>query len=343
MKTEYQSYMLEQLKALMAIDSPSGFTKQVQAYLNRTLTDLGFSPVNPVKGGVLAHLGGTGDPLTLMAHVDTLGAVVHHIKDDGRLCIVNVGGLQPFNIETEWVKVQTRFSGVYEGTVQAVNASSHVNHELNTKRDFLDNVEVVLDEPVKSAEDVAALGISAGDFVLVNPRTTITKTGYIKSRFLDDKASAAVLLTLAKMVADEKLTLPRSVWIDFTVHEEIGYGGASGLPEGCTEIMSVDMGCVGQDLTCDERMVSICAKDSGGPYHYDTVTRLVELAREKKLDYAVDVYNYYSSDVEVSLKAGYDVRHSLIGPGVYASHGYERTHIDGLRNTFELLCAYLLG
>ncbi len=343
MKAVYRDYMLEQLLAILAIDSPSGYTKDVQAYLNAELKKLGFTPINPVKAGVLAHLGGEGEPITLMAHMDTLGAMVRCVKDNGALTVVNIGGLRPCNTETETVKVLTRDGNLYEGTLQAVNASAHVNPNLNTARDWNTNIEVLLDEPVKSAEDTRALGIAPGDFVFVNPRPVITKSGYIKSRFLDDKASVAILLAFAKMVAEEKLTLKRSVWLDFTGYEEIGHGGSFALPQGCVEALCVDMGCVGEGLQCDERMVAICARDAGGPYDYDVTSKLVSCAKEKGLSYAVDVYTNYSSDVNVSLKAGYDLRHGLIGPGVYASHGYERTHIQGLENTFKLLEAYLIG
>lgn len=343
MKQEYRDYMLEQLRALIAIDSPSGYTKDVQEYVNGQLRAMGYTPENPVKGGVRAHLGGEGDPILLLAHVDTLGAVVSSVKPDGRLMMSRVGGLQANNVEAETCRVRTRFNGWYDGTIQLANASAHVNGDFSSaKRDFATTMEVVLDEDVKTAEDVAKLGVRPGDFVCVEPRFTVTDKGYIKSRFLDDKASAAVLLTLAKRIRDENLPLKRAVWISFTVHEEIGHGGAAGIPDGIVEMMSVDMGCVGEGLNCTERQVSICGKDGGGPYNYDVVSALISAAEKEKLDYAVDVYPFYSSDVDVSLHAGYDVRHSLIGPGVYASHGYERTHIDGLTNTFDLLCAYLL-
>lgn len=342
MKKEYREYMLEQLRALMAIDSPSGYTANVQEYVNGELRKLGYEPQNPIKGGVRAYLGGEGDPIMLLAHIDTLGAVVASVKSDGRLMLSRVGGLQANNVEAETCRIKTRFNGEYEGTIQLANASAHVNADLGSaKRDFTTTMEVVLDEDVKSAEDVAKLGIRNGDFICVEPRFTVTSKGYIKSRFLDDKASAAVLLTIAKCIRDENIALKRAVWINFTVHEEIGHGGAAGIPEGIVEMMSVDMGCVGEGLLCTERQVSICSKDGGGPYNYDVTSQLIRLAEENKLDYVVDVYPYYSSDVDVSLRAGYDIRHSLIGPGVYASHGYERTHIDGLSNTFDLLAAYL--
>lgn len=343
MKQEYKDYMLEQLKALMAIDSPSGYTKNVQDYMNAELTRLGYRPENPNKGGIRAHLGGQGNGIMLLAHVDTLGAVVSSVKPNGRLMMSRVGGLQANNVEAETCRIKTRFHGEYEGTIQLADASAHVNADFSSaKRDFATTMEVVLDEDVKTAEDVAKLGIRAGDFVCVEPRFTVTGKGYIKSRFLDDKASAAVLLALAKRIRDENLALKRAVWISFTVHEEIGHGGAAFIPEGLTEMMSVDMGCVGKGLTCTEKQVSICGKDGGGPYNYEAVSDLISIAEREGLNYTVDVYPFYSSDVDVSLRAGYDVRHSLIGPGVYASHGYERTHIEGLTNTFDLICGYLL-
>lgn len=341
MKEIYKSYMMEQLEKLLSIDSPTGFTNKVQDYLCEEITRLGYKPERLHKGGVRAELGGTGNGLMLFAHVDTLGAVVNTIKPDGRLVLSRVGGLNPNNVETNNVRVYARLGGCYEGTIQVPNASSHVNAEVNKARSFESNLEVVLDEFVSSAEETKELGIRNGDFVVLDPRFTVTQKGYIKSRFLDDKASAAVLLTYAKYLKDEGITPSRRVVIGFTVYEEVGHGAACGVPEGIVDVLAVDMGCVGEGLDCTERMVSICAKDSGGPYNYDMTTELVQAARSAGVDYAVDVYNFYGSDVEVTIKAGYDVRHALIGPGVYASHGYERTHIEGLKNTFNLIREYI--
>lgn len=344
MDQNYREYMLTQLKELVSIDSPSGYTEGAEKYLMDELSRLGYEPQRWVKGGVSAHLAGEGDPIMLLAHVDTLGAMVDCVKSDGRLQLSNVGGLQANNVETENVRVVTRFNGTYEGTIQLHNAAAHVNREYaTTQRAFDKTMEVVLDEFVTSAEDVAKLGIRAGDYVCVEPRFTITSKGYIKSRFLDDKASASVLLTLAKYLRDENITPKRSVYIGFTVYEEVGHGAACGIPEEVTEVMSVDMGCVGEEMTCTERQVSICAKDGHGPYNYACTTALLKAAIDNNIDYAIDVYHCYGSDVDVSLSAGYDIRHTLIGPGVYASHGYERTHVEGLTNTFDLLRAYLIG
>ena len=341
MNEVYKSYMMEQLQNLISIDSPTGFTGGVQKYLCEEITRLGYTPECLHKGGVRADLGGEGNGLMLFAHCDTLGAIVRDIQGNGRLTVSRIGGLNPNNVETEHVKVYTRFGEVYEGTFQVPNASSHVNAHVNNARSFEENLEIVLDEFVKSDDDVRALGIDRGDFVAVNPRFTVTSKGYVKSRFLDDKASAAILLTYAKYLKDEGITPSRKVVISFTMYEEVGHGAACGIPEGICDIMAVDMGCVGEGLGCTETMVSICAKDSGGPYNYDMTTDLIRVAKENGLDYAVDIYNFYGSDVEVSLKAGYDVRHALIGPGVYASHGYERTHIKGMENTFKLVKAYI--
>jgi len=341
MKEVYKAYMMEQLKNLISIDSPTGYTNEVQDYLCEELTRLGYTPNRLHKGGVTAELGGEGNGVMLFAHCDTLGAVVSTIKPNGRLTVSRVGGLNPNNVETNCVKVLTRFNGSYEGTFQIPNASTHVNADVNKPRTFESNLEVVLDEFVTSAKEARDLGIRNGDFIAVDPRFTVTGKGYIKSRFLDDKASASVLLTYAKYLKDEGLTPARRVVIGFTVYEEVGHGAACGVPEGVVDCISVDMGCVGDGLDCTERMVSICAKDSGGPYNYDLTTDLVKAAKAADVDYAVDVYNFYGSDVEVTLKAGYNVRHGLIGPGVYASHGYERTHVDGLINTFELIKSYI--
>ena len=200
---------------------------------------------------------------------------------------------------------------------------------------------MVLDEDVNSAADTRALGIEVGDIVAFEPRTRVTESGYIKSRFLDDKLSVAILLGLSKYIKDENITLPRHTYIHITVYEEVGHGCAASCPAGVTEGISVDMGCVGGGLSCTERTVSICAKDSHGPYSYEVVGKLIDAAKAEGADYAVDIYPFYGSDVEATLSAGADIRHGLIGPGVYASHGYERSHIDGVWNTMKVLKGYL--
>ena len=335
-----QDYVLHQLQTLIGIDSPTGYYENVQNYLMKELKEMGFCPKHLRKGGVIVDLGGEGNPLMMLSHVDTLGGFVHYIKANGRLAISNQS-LNPNNIETEHVRVITRDERVYEGTIQLANASVHVNDDVNSPRNF-QNLEVVLDEEVCTKEEVEKLGICAGDVVAVDPRFTVTEKGYIKSRFLDDKASASVLLGIAKEVSENPGCLNRNVWLFFTVYEEIGFGASAGIPDFIEDLLAVDMGCVGDHLSCTEKQVSICAKDNGGAYNRSMVRELLDVAREKKIDYALDIYPHYGSDAAAALRAGVDARHALIGPGVYASHGYERSHVEGLRQTYDLIAGYIM-
>lgn len=340
---KYVDYIVEETKKILAIDSPSGFTKEVAEYVMQAYRELGYEPQMTVKGGILVALGGVQqeDAVMLEAHIDTLGAMVSEIKANGRLKVTPIGGMNANNAETENCRVHARFGDVFTGTLQLVDASIHVNGDYNDKKRSFDETEIVLDEKVHSKEDVEKLGIMVGDFVCFDPRTVVTDTGYIKSRFLDDKLSVGILLGYAKYLKEEKITPERMIYQHITVFEEVGHGGAASIPAGVKEVISVDMGCVGEGLTCEETQVSICAKDSRGPYNYDVVTGLIAAAKRAELDFAVDVYPYYGSDADVALTAGYDVRHGLIGAGVYASHGYERSHVDGVKNTFLLLKEYL--
>lgn len=342
--TRYTDFLVTETETLLNIDSPTGYTENAAAWVLKEFAGLGFDAKLTNKGGVLVSLGGS-DPengLLLEAHVDTLGGMVAEIKDTGRLRLTNLGGMNPNNAETENVRIVTKFSGIYEGTFQLCNASLHVNGEYDETKRSWDNCEVVLDEDVKSREDTAKLGIAVGDFVCFEPNVRITKSGYIKSRFLDDKLSVGILLGLAKYIREEQVVPKRALYAHITVFEEVGHGGSGSVPAGCTEALSVDMGCVGQGLQCTEKQVSICAKDSGGPYSYSVVRRLIEAAKRSGADYAVDLYPHYGSDVEATLRAGNDLRHGLIGAGVYASHGYERSHRSGAENTLRLLIAYAL-
>ncbi len=328
---------------LLAIDSPSGYTHRAAQWVAQAFRDMGFEAKLTAKGGVLADLGGTdsADGLLLEAHADTLGAMVAEIRGNGRLKLTSLGGMNPNNAEAENVRVYTRGGRVLEGTCQLCNASVHVNGDYSTTARKWDTMEIVLDEDVSSAADARKLGIEVGDIVCFDPRTRRTESGYLKSRFLDDKLSVGILLAFARYLRDNGMTPARRVYVHVTVYEEVGHGGSASVPAGVTEAISVDMGCVGSGLQCSERQVSICAKDSGGPYSYDVVGKLIRAAQNTGADYAVDVYPFYGSDVEATLRAGADLRHGLIGSGVYASHGYERSHIDGVWNTLKVLAGYL--
>ena len=337
------AYILAQANALLAIDSPSGYTMDAAAYLLKESARLKIPARQTHKGGILMDFGGsdTNNAVLLEAHIDTLGAMVAEIKSDGRLRLSPIGGMNANNAEAENCHVKTRWGNSYEGCFQLCNASIHVNADYNKISRTFDSCEMVLDEPVKNADDVHALGIDIGDYVCFDPRTRLTKSGYMKSRFLDDKLSAAILMGYGRYLRQCAQIPSRHIYAHFTVFEEVGHGGSASVLEGVTEAISLDMGCVGKGLNCTEHQVSICVKDSGGPYHYEVTTGLVNAAKKAGIDYALDIYPYYGSDVEATLRAGNDVRHGLIGPGVYASHGYERSHLDGIFNTFRLLKAYL--
>ena len=346
--TNYQiltDFAVEKTCALLAIPSPSGCTERAISWLDEEFTALGCAHWRGVKGGLIVDFGGRDDAnaLLLESHCDTLGGMVAQIKANGRLRLTNIGGMNANNAEAENAVLLSRNGKEYEGTLQLIDASIHVNGDYNDTKRSWDSVEFVLYEDVSSPEDVRALGIGVGDYVCFDPRTRVTASGYIKSRYLDDKLSVGMLLALAKYLKDESITLPRRTYAHITVYEEVGHGGCASVPAGVTEALVVDMGCVGEGLDCTERMVSICAKDSSGPFCREIVLKLIDAAERAGAKYAVDVYPHYSSDVATTLRAGSDVKHGLIGAGVYASHGYERSHRDGVENTLKLLIAYLQG
>ena len=343
MDQKYQDYALKKIEEVLSIPSPSGYTAAVADYVINELDKMGYAPLRTVKGGVAVDLGGetTDDALLLCCHIDTLGGIVAEVKDNGRLRISPLGCLSPNNTEGENTLIHTMGGKVYSGTFMLNDPSWHVNLKYDEQQRDFNSMEVVIDEKTASKEATKGLGIGAGDFVSFAPRFVVTETGFIKSRFLDDKLSVGVLLAYAKYLKDEKVSPARKVYVHFTVYEEIGHGASAFCPQGVTEILGVDMGCVGEGLECDEFMVSICAKDTDGPSSYEMVKKLTAVAKAKKLNYAIDVYPRYVSDPDATLKAGFDLRHCVIGAGVYASHGYERAHIEGMVNTYELVKGYI--
>ncbi|HWQ58804.1 MAG TPA: M42 family metallopeptidase [Clostridia bacterium] len=340
---DYIGYIVEEFMRLVAIPSPSGMTRAAAEYTKEAFEALGCPAHLTRKGCVLAELGGEGEAVVLCSHLDTLGAMVAEIKGNGGLRLSRIGGLGANNIEAENCAVVTRSGKTYGGTCQLIDASLHVNlKNSETKRDF-DTVEVLLDEVVGTREEVEKLGVCIGDYVCFDPRAVYTESGFLKSRFIDDKLSVAVLLSFARYLRETGAKLRRKVYAYVTVYEEIGHGACASVPEDAAEMLVVDMGCVGAGLACRETQVSICAKDSSGPSDYGMTGALIDCAKKAGIDYAVDIYPSYGSDADAALRAGYDMRHCVIGSGVYASHGYERTHRDGIAATFNLLKAYLLA
>ena len=335
---------LETFQKLLAIDSTTGQYREIEKWTAERIRGLGFEPVLTHKGGVIADLGGEGDPLVVTAHLDDIGLMVRHINGDGTLNVCPVGGLYPFYCVTENVRIYAGNGEVYTGTVCRTPNSIHVTEEelRSVQGDFRTNVCVVPDKPVKSAEDTRKLGIETGDYIALEPRFTVSG-GYIKSRFIDDKACAAVLLEALRAIREGKLKLRRKVYAYFACYEEIGHGTAW-LPEGVRDVLALDIAPTGPEQNSDERKVSVFAKDSRFPYHSGMAAELRETAKKAGVDYVMDVFTpHYGSDGDGSVLAGYDIRHGCIGPGTANSHGYERTHMDGLRNTYDLLTAYLAG
>ena len=335
-------FFLDQLQSLLDIDSTTGRYRKIQNYIEQQAAQFGYTFQETHKGGVIVDLGGYGDDLVLTAHLDTIGLMVRKINPDGTLNVCNVGGLYPLYCVGENVRIYTRDEKVFTGTVCRTPASVHVteNELKNELGDFRKNVCVVLDEDVKDNSDVSSLGIEVGDVISLDHRYNYSN-GYIKSRFIDDKACAALLLYLMKYIKDNNITLNRKVLLYFACYEEIGHG-TTYLPEGVRDIIALDIAPTGPDQCSDERKVSIFAKDSRFPYHYELANELRDSAIKENIDYCMDVFTpHYGSDGDGSVMAGYDIRHGAIGPGTANSHGYERTHISGLMNTFALIKSFL--
>lgn len=337
-----EKYCLDCFEKLVGVDSTTGQYEEIQKLLCGLLDELGCAYRLTHKGGVIADLGGEGHGLAVTAHLDDIGLMVRHVNADGTLNVCPVGGLYPFYCVTENVRVYTRDGQVFTGAICRTPNSIHVTEEelRSVAPDFRANVCVVLDEDVRSAEQTRALGIDTGDMIALEPRYRLAN-GYLKSRFVDDKACVAVLLTAIKALKESGKTLNRKVWFYFAAYEEIGHG-TTWLPEGVEDMLALDIAPTGPDQNSDEHKVSIFAKDSRFPYHWGLTNELREAAIRAGVDYVMDIFTpHYGTDCDGSVLAGYDIRHAAIGPGTANSHGYERTHLDGLRNTYALLMAYL--
>ncbi|HEY8347572.1 MAG TPA: M42 family metallopeptidase [Symbiobacteriaceae bacterium] len=337
-------YIAEQVMALCRIPSPTGFTHEAIAYVEQELKRLGVATRRTPKGALLATLPGrdTVRHRALAAHVDTLGAMVRAIKPNGRLKLHRIGSYSWQTIEGEYVTIHTQSGRTITGTVLVTKASYHVHGPEHDKQERNEeNMEVRLDERVQSRADVEALGIQVGDFVSLDPRTVLTPAGFIKSRHLDDKACAAILLGLARQIQTEQIPLAATTHLFFSNYEEVGHGAAGALPPETAELIAVDMAAVGEGQTSDEYSVTICVKDSSGPYDHELSSRLRRIAAEKGIPCKVDIYPYYGSDASAALRAGGQFRTALVGPGIDASHSFERCHLDGLKATASLLLEYL--
>ncbi len=333
---------------LLNIHSPTGYHAEAMDYCHKQFSALNIPDVaisRSNKGAVLIHWKGdaSDEPRGVTAHADTLGLMVKEIKSNGRIKCTRIGGLTLSGAEYENVTVRTHDNRRYRGTFLPVNPSSHVNREIEKKR-TLDNMELRLDMRVGSAFDVMELGIAVGDFVFLDPRVEfIEESGFLRSRFLDDKACVANIYGAMIALHEQGLRPAQDTTFMISNYEEVGHGGAAGLPDNIVELLTLDMGAIGEGQNGTEYTVSICVKDGSGPYHFDMNNKLRDLATDHNIDFRLDIYVYYSSDGSAFWRSGGDARVGLIGPGVASSHGYERTHIDALQQTTALLARYLLS
>ncbi len=339
---------VEFLTGLLNTPSPTGYhveaieyTRQAFAALNVPDLDLSVTP----KGTLLLKWQGqsSADPIGLTAHLDTLGLMVKEIKSNGRLKVTNLGGILWGGIEGEGVTVRTHDNQRIRGTLLPVETSVHVNRKIRTQERNEDTVEIRLDARTTNRKETEAFGIGVGDFVFVDPRVEVNENGFIRSRFLDDKAGVANLFGAVQAIHAAGLKPPRDVYLLIANYEEVGHGGAAGFPADLAELVSVDMGAIGASQAGDEFSVSICVKDGGGPYHFDMNNKLRALAEQYDIQYKVDIYVFYSSDGTAYWRAGGGAKVGLAGPGVDASHAYERTHTDALYHSTHLLARYMLA
>ena len=337
-------YTLDLLKRLCNTSSPTGYTENIFRLLEEEFDKLGMPSNYTNKGSLFSYIEGKNKNVrkAIASHTDTLGAMVKGIKENGHLTFSSVGGYTGNSVECENCLIHTVSGKVYSGTIYTTKPSIHIHDDTGTLLRSPENMEIVLDEKVFSIKDVKDLGIDVGDYISFDSRFKVTESGYIKSRHLDDKAGVAITLGVCKYIKENNIMPEYSIQIFITDYEEVGHGACSGIVQEAEELLCIDMGTPGTGQNTNEYSVSICAKDSSGPYDYKMRNKLVQLAKKNGIDYRVDLYPSYRSDASTALRAGMCLRTGLIGPGVFASHSYERTHIDSISCTAELLLSYII-
>lgn len=337
--------IFETISQLTQINSPSGNAQKAIDYVASHAQKLGYQTEITNKGALIITVKGSNEQQQrcITAHVDTLGAMVKEIKEDGRVALSLIGGFHFNAIEGEYCEIETSNGQTYTGTICLHETSVHVYRNNNEIPRDAEHMEVRLDEKVNSQAETEDLGIAVGDFVSFDPRTVVTQSGYIKSRHLDDKASVAMIMELLEKLRADNTKLPHTTQFYISNNEEIGYGANASIDDEIVEYIAFDMGALGDGQTSDEYTVSICAKDSSGPYHKALREHLVNLCKINDIPYKVDIYPYYNSDASAALRAGANIRHGLFGAGIESSHAMERTHIESLEATAQLLYAYCLS
>jgi len=336
------NYMVEKLVEILNIPSPSGDTKKGIEVCRSEFERLGVKTEITLKGALKATLPGKKEESRIIAaHIDTLGGMVREITSNGYLKLTQIGGYSWNSVDGEYCTVSTMDGKEIRGTILFEKSSVH-NYGDAPKSDKRteDNMVVRLDELVENAEDIKKLGINVGDFVYLDPRVEVTQSGFIKSRHLDNKAGVAIILGVCKYLMETEIVPEYTLEFFISNYEEVGHGAAGIATSLTQEILAIDMASPGIGQTSKENKVTICAKDSSGPYDLEMKKRLVNLCCDQEIDYVIDIYKYYGSDASALLRGGAQIKHALIGPGVDASHSYERTHVDGLLNTAKLVIEY---
>ena len=332
------------LEELLSIPSPTGYTQEVCNYIKKILDDLNINYKTSNKGIIVATIEGINkdEEITFSSHIDTLGAMVKEIKSNGRLAISQIGGYMMNSIEGENCLIHTRSKKKYEGTLQTIRPSIHIHgNEAKELPRECKNYEIIIDEEIETKEDVNNLGIEVGDIISFDTRTKVTNSGFIKSRYLDDKASVAAILYVIQYIKLNNIKPQNTINFFFSNYEEVGHGSSAYIPQNTVEFIAVDMGCPGENQNSTEYDVCICTKDSNGPYDYELVTKFIDLCKSKSINYKLDIYPNYGSDATAALKSGMDAKFGLIGPGVFASHGYERTNMKSIIETIKLIIEYI--
>jgi putative aminopeptidase FrvX len=341
---EYMDYIVNQIESLAKIPSPTGYTYRAIEYIKENLKKLNVDCTITNKGTLIVTFDGKNNEKerAISAHVDTLGAMVKEIKSNGHIAMDIIGGYMLNAVECENCVIETMDGKDYTGTILTTKPSVHIYDNADELKRSLENMEVVIDEKVENKDDVLKLGIDVGDFIFLDPRTQVTKSGFIKSRHLDDKASAGILLGIIKWIVENNIVPEYKTNFIFSVYEEVGHG-ASSIPKNVFEFIAVDMGAPGEGQNSSEYAVCICAKDSTGPTDFELRKKLINICKENNINYRTDIYPHYGSDAAAALRSGNDFKSAIIGTGVFASHAYERTHEDGVLNTAKLISKYIIS
>lgn len=345
MQFHIDEQLLEELtKTLINTDSPVSYYEEIHPLMEQLAKRFGYTITYDRKRTAYIHVPGEDGRKTVCvgAHLDTIGLMVRHICADGTLALRNLGGINYNNIDGECVRVHTRDGRVYTGLLACTSHSTHVFDDARSAVREEGNMMVVLDELVHSAEDVRKLGIEHGDIIAIEPNYHFTKSGFIKSRFIDDKAAVAAVFAVLKDLKDSGQKPHYNTIFAFPLYEEIGHGGAY-LPAEVSEYVALDIGLIGPDHSGSETKVSICAKDNYTPYDRALTSKLIALAKEHDISYSVDVFYHYGTDASAAIRAGNNVYAAAFGMGCFASHGMERCHISAVTETAKLLYAYLLS